>query len=180
MYLGRTLGRNPSRADLKDKIDVLERAIQSLIPARAPGLLLKHTAAGVSRTALKQQTPIEIRRLQLVSVQDDHLECLDVDSEEEVKVAKPWKLQRTPWDTNTIDVGGTSITYAYTSGSLRTATSGSDSETQQITPSYLPDIDWIFAIQPKDGTGVEVEVEGETEEVIWQDMNTDGRAWAKV
>lgn len=53
MFLGRALRRNASRAELVDKIRELEKAIQSLTPARAPNSLLSVTRAG---TAVRPQS----------------------------------------------------------------------------------------------------------------------------
>ena len=79
-----------------------------------------------------------------VSDGDDYVECkvpatdndtTETDSSEEVvtyKVLKPYLLRRTPFHGMTIN----GLTYAYSSGSTRTVTDGTDTITENITPPW--------------------------------------------
>lgn len=107
--------------------------------------------------------------LTLVSHQDDYLVCEDSASPaNQYNVTKPYELQRTPFDGNTI--GG--IAYSYTSESERTADS---METQYITPDYVVGGE-IYAIKPQGGTGLS-DSSSPAQPIIWQEIN-QGRAWA--
>lgn len=117
----------------------------------------------------------------LKSVSDDHLVCRTWDGATEgsanVNVAKPPALRRTGWHGVTV-VG---ITYTYTGTQARTAVQGTTTENQVIIPAYQTASgqyigNVIYAVQPQGGTGVVVNGEA----VVWQDLNVDGRAWAKV
>jgi hypothetical protein len=96
----------------------------------------------------------------------------------EIDVAKPWLLQRTPFDGETIDypgAGGQSITYTYTNDFTRTANDGTDSITELVTPRYHEG-ELIVAVRiPVTSVGGS---EGD-EAVAWMDLNTGARAWAK-
>ena len=80
-----------------------------------------------------------------VSDGDDYVECkvpetddddsVETDNSEEVvtyKVLKPYLLRRTPFHGMTIN----GLTYAYSSGSTRTVTDGTDTITENITPPW--------------------------------------------
>lgn len=84
-------------------------------------------------------------------------------------ILKPWQLRRTPFDGATV---GT-VTYSYTSDVSRFATDGTDDENQVVVPVYR--VDDVFYASPVRGTGVSVS----GNEVLWLDINVDGRAWAK-
>lgn len=119
---------------------------------------------------------IQVRRLVVIVVNDDTLDCGEVGSSTvTVEVAKPRKLQRTPWDGKTfsINVGLPKlITYTYQSATTRQASSNEGlTENQIIVPAYIEENDIIYAMRVND-TGVDG--------VNWQDMNNDGRAWARL
>lgn len=123
-----------------------------------------------------------------------------------VWVAKPYTLQKDPWDTNVIGgASATGVTYEYTSIGERTAT-GNDAddnpviEDQIITPSYFqgdiivarkgptgyPVPDWEQRLAEAEAdTEKEKQTlvsipEDETPMITWIDMNEAGRAWAVV
>jgi len=121
-----------------------------------------------------------IALFKVVSVQADYLVCNPYDGIEAgtdaAYVALPYLLRRSPFD-GTMRAG---ITYTYTSNIQRTASDGSDTETQVIVPSYEVG-DLIFAVQGVTrGTAAEsTDAANITKPLDWLDLNTDGRAWAK-
>ncbi len=178
MYLGRALRRNASRSELVEKLGDLERAIQSLMPTRAPNALLSHTRVGTAVRPVPSAAGISVRRLFLRSVEDDYLSCTatnDPDDDTEILVAKPWKLRRTPWDGQVFTVEGSQLEFTYTSSTARTVSDGTESENQVITEPYIEEVDWIFAVSAE--TDVE---DGSGNSIRLQELNTDARAWAKV
>lgn len=119
--------------------------------------------------------------VRLRSESDDYLICTD-ENDDLIKVAKPYILQKTPWDGKEIN----RLKYKYQSAGQRTVTSeralggGETSEslieTQLVTPSYgyVPDGDF-------EGEQLTV-IAGETgiQGVEYMDINTAGRCWAVV
>lgn len=84
----------------------------------------------------------------LVSVSNDYLVCTDANGNT-VNIAKPYELRYTPFHGQTIN----GITYTYSSSTQRSATDGTDTETQYITPNYVAGAE-IIASKVKGGTGV--------------------------
>jgi len=124
-----------------------------------------------------------VRRFQVRQVKGDYLVCrtLDVSNnagDDDIKVAKPYLLRRTPFDGETRN----GISYTYSSDTEREADDGDDTEDQVVVPSYVEHGDdetgdEIYAIRaPTGGTGV---VDSENNAVSWLDLNVDGRAWAQ-
>jgi hypothetical protein len=110
-------------------------------------------------------------RMRVVSVHNNHLLCTRWIGTEwstiQEKVAKPFLLRASI----TIRNG---ITYAFTDPSTRTATQGSNTESQVIVPSYVANHDEIYAVSvPHTG------VTESGRELTLMDLNIDGRAWAK-
>ena len=66
------------------------------------------------------------------------------------------------------------VTYTYTDNSTRSATDGTNTETQKITPAYNPG-DWIYALPLPVGSDTSLS-NGKSTNFI--DINSDGRAWA--
>ena len=100
--------------------------------------------AVVPRGGTTEQVAGATRTFSLVNVRDDWLVCREVaadgslaPTDELTIVAKPYRLQRTPFDGQT--EGG--VTYAYEpgwNGTVRTATRDSESEQQRVTEDYFP------------------------------------------
>ena len=115
------------------------------------------------------------------SVEIDHLTCHKFDfiteGTEDILVALPYLLRRTPFDGVTIDA----ITFTYASNIERSLTDGSTTEVQVITPRYRGEIgsyvgDVIFVKSGiLKGTGVTVA----TVPLKFLDGNDDGREWAR-
>lgn len=101
-----------------------------------------------------------------------------------VRVALPYLLRRTPFDTGddapvAYGADRASISYDYSSNTARTATDDDDhSEDQVIVPSYVVG-DVIYAVRGVGGgTGVlYTNTDGDRIDVEWLDLNVDGRAW---
>jgi hypothetical protein len=94
-------------------------------------------------------------------------------SSKQVAIAKPWKLRVTPFDGQTIN----GISYVYSSHVQRTATNAdADEEIQVVVPDYLAGTDYVLAVYCPQGTAV---ADWNSKATIWQDVNYDGRAWAR-
>ena len=132
-------------------------------------------------------------RMLVLEIRGDYLICVGWDGvtrhEEEVIVAKPSLLRRTPFDGETIY----GIAYVYHTHTTRTATQGSETEDQIVIPRYrsnggggvMPG-ETITAMNVGGGaTGATFEEEDPKTEkpvqvpIAWLDMNVDARAWAK-
>jgi hypothetical protein len=107
--------------------------------------------------------------LTLVSHHNDYLLCVDADANE-YAVAKPYELQRTPFDTLTID----GVEYTYTSASEREADDGVTTETQFITPNYRVG-GQIYAVAIRTDTGAVGP--DDPDPLTYLEVN-QGRAWA--
>lgn len=111
------------------------------------------------------------------SMGQDHIVCRTWDGLEEgsddINVAKPFKLRRTPFDNETYN----GIDYVYSSNTERVASTDDDEETQIIHDEYVED-DIIYATQPVGGTGV-LDNGEEGEDVLWLDTNADARCWVR-
>jgi hypothetical protein len=91
-------------------------------------------------------------------------------------IAKPFLLQKTPWDGRNAVVNGVTIHFQYVSIGQRTLTSsGINPITQYIVPNYMPgDIikaaRCITAVVNPDSNGPKI---------VWLDLNTAGRIWSR-
>lgn len=146
----------------------------------------------------------QFKQFRVKAVKPDYLECNEyiislvngnfqvTISTTLVLVARPWKLQTTRWNNQTLFTPLRNVRFTYDlagfpDGTRRLANSGGSSgitETQIIVPQYAPQIgtafhgDRIIAMEnPPGGTGVK---DASNIEVTWVDMNCDGRVWAEV
>jgi len=127
-----------------------------------------------------------VQMMEIYDIFDDHLECYlynAVDAEagtQVVFVARPYQLQRTPFDGEIIVyANGQSVEYTYVDDRKRSADDGSSSETQVMTPDYYEG-DIILAIRNiAGGTGLTATKGATTIAIQWMDLNTAGRFWAK-
>lgn len=109
------------------------------IPARQLNELVDLGRELVGTNNPRQKQPhgkgSQLRRLILDTVDNDTLICYDpsdIGQTNPITVAKPYELQRTPFDGNTVD----GITYSYSDEVTRVASNGTASETQRVTPSF--------------------------------------------
>jgi hypothetical protein len=127
-------------------------------------------------------SPSVVKQYIVKTVLQDTLVCAEytggVQSTTTVEIAKPEKLRRKAYDGKTID----SITYTFTDNTTRSATDGSSTETQVVTPKYLTERDIIYAIGVGNDIGVLTEVETGSDPVTVTliDLNLDARAWMKT
>lgn len=143
---------------------------------QSPGSRLKRTGACVARFRVK-------------SVQDDYITCRTWDGTTEgttdVKVAKPYTLRKTPLHGKTLTINGNVLAFNYTGVSTRIVTKGTATQTQIIVPGYIAtgtgygghEIWAVIGIGR--GTGVVLNPGANEERIVWQDLNLDGRYWAK-
>jgi len=124
-----------------------------------------------------------VRRFLVVSVHDDYLRCTD-EGGNEVSVAKPMMLRKTPFDGLEID----DVTYVQVDENNRTA----NGRPEHLFPEYMADTEYILAVQFTTGvfdpiwsqsTEPELELSLMTDSyerrVEWQDINAAGRTWVR-
>lgn len=116
-----------------------------------------------------------------IDAPDDCLICRHWDTTleeyEPILVAKPRRLQKTPYDGR--QLGGLLFEYNPGDSTQRTVHGPRGSEKQVIVPGWravLDAWDFIVAGKPVGGTGVP---ERFGVPIVWQDLNVDGRAWAR-
>ncbi|MCX6896278.1 MAG: hypothetical protein NTZ16_12435, partial [Verrucomicrobia bacterium] len=133
----------------------------------------------------------DIKQFRIKAQGGTSLKCVTWDGVNEganyVYVAVPPKLRST---IASATIRGNLITYTYSNWPERVATINGVSETEVIVPCYLND-DVIYAGRPIGGTGVMTDpalgpadgIVGHPTTppvaVLYQDLNVDGRAWAK-
>ncbi len=177
-------------AQIIRKLRALEEAIRSMTPSHAPGLRTSQTAIGTSRTLelrpSKKGGDGKVSKMRVLAIGQDSWSCKNIETSEEVGVAKPWTLRYSPFHGKTIrfqdedDVIYTA-TYDYVTSIKRRVTiafaGGAEglTETQVINPRITiidpTYVDYIWAAKSED-TGVSG--------VEWVDINADGRAWARA
>lgn len=115
----------------------------------------------------------EIRMMRIASIDDDRLQC------DGGSVAKPYLLQKTPWDGETVVIDGISVTYEYQDDGSRIArgivNEGSENEeeiveVQKITQDYRVG-DFILVAN-------NVDMPAPMSSADWVDLNFGARAWA--
>lgn len=88
-----------------------------------------------------------------VSQTDNYLVCTRVSADgtdgTQIEIAKPFGLQVQTWDGNTLN----GIAYAKVTASKRTATSGTDTETQIVIPAYFVGMPYLNAAPVVDENG---------------------------
>lgn len=129
---------------------------------------------------LRPTAPVALFRV--LEEKDEYLVCEGYDPFEgyfwkEVAVAKPYLLQETPFDGQTVD----DVTYTYQSKSVRKAVHADWTSIQRVTPSYYVDTttEDIIAcarsfIVVADHTGL---FDDDGKPVEWIDLNFSGRRW---
>lgn len=154
------------------------RRLNDLVRERILGPQFKESGGG-------EQGVIKMFRVE--EVRDDYLVCNDMlgTADSLQNVAKAWRLRRKPFDGLTIDFVDErnqpySAFYTHQTAVRRTvriSTPGSTltlEESQVVVPKWKPVFDFIFASKTQK-TGVIVD----SVELTWQDINADGRAWAR-
>lgn len=111
-----------------------------------------------------------INRCTVSEINEDTLTCQVDLTGETIFVAKPYSLQRTPFDLKTIN----GVYYEYLTNQTRTAANATAEETQEISPSY----DGTTGYSPGNIVYVRWVSNGtDIEGVNYIDVNADARAW---
>lgn len=126
-------------------------------------------------------------RFRLKEVRGDYLICRRWDGEEEgeddVEVAKPWRLRRTPFDVGGDYHAWNGLTFTFVTDTELVATDGEIEETWVVRPAYVVDAalpSEIWATKAgTGGTGVENE-DPEPKAVTYLEDNQFGRAWSRL
>ena len=137
------------------------------------GTVNKLTTWVLTATNVYTQMPNGGARYQVLLNHGDYLACHPIKADGTVNIGvtvnvmKPWTLRRTPFDGILID----GVTCTYSDDATRSATDGTSTETQKITPTYTPgDMICVEALWPPET------ISGSPVRLI--DSNMDGRAWA--
>ena len=133
--------------------------------------------------------PATVSRYRVEEVQNNVLVCKKVQgdtvSSETTLIAKPFNLRHSGWSGVTVSYtldsypgsqGTASILYEFQTPTYRIArvqtAAGSTDEHQVITPHYISGKSIILASEIENDTGIT--------DVTFQDLNDNGRAWARV
>ena len=119
------------------------------------------------------------------TVGGDYLTCKRYDADADktagrtILVAKPWELRQSPFNGVQIEYpDGLKISYIYANQRKRSATSSTGLvENQAMIPDYFQGAIILAARGIAGGTGAEGPA---SEVIIWEDLNTTGRFWAKT
>lgn len=172
-----SFSKTSGQSGLEERLDAVSEQLKRLQLVESSSIGVHQNTHG---TALRikrippgtvEGAPIEIKRLKVTAVLDDTLTCTGLDGADvgtEFVVAKPFRLRKTPFHNKTI--GGRA--YVYQSATNRTVRVGTILEAQEIIPLFNLNFDEIHVI---DATGI-----SGLAGVKWIDLNTDGRAWARI
>lgn len=204
-----TLGKNLKKWQRKDAISVarLNEMQESILTALTAGKGIDLTVAGnrivISLQNEKPVNVVDIQRFKVVGFENDYLVCLTLDKQSDditegisgnspIPVAKPYLLRKTPFDANSTAYtenadgsGAQTIDYTYSDHVTREATDGDSTETQVITPAYFYGDEILAILRPSGGTGLNsvtftyLGVEYANQKVVWEDLNTAARFWAR-
>lgn len=132
---------------------------------------------------IKPVNPFELRMFRVLRLETDVIICNFTDGvtnqPDEIKVAMPFLLRKTPFDDPTAtETPRAGITYLYSDFNKRLATNEFNEDEDQILVDSYEESDIIFAMTGIFGnTAVFHDVAKEIP-VIWLDINIDGRFWA--
>ena len=158
-------GEKIDHRKLNEPVDAIQRIIADVAAPRQ--IRATSQPAGSGSGSLSAQW------FQIKTIADDYLVCNEWDgdeaSDEDIYVARPYELRKTPFDGETVN--GYAFSYN-TLATERTSTGGGDSEDQVIVPEYFVG-QIILAIELDDTL---VTVSGSA--VTWQEFQP-ARQWAK-
>lgn len=176
--------------DLRDYAQEL-----AISPAGCRGLRASRTSNGTLLVVDQERGTDSgsVKQFKIYLVQDDYYVCREFDGvsdgTEDIKVARPHTHRKTGWHGLTTiysfasfpgSPGQLPVTFNYLGPTYRTASATISTGPTVDHEIILPPLgegsiygSVIFACKPQNGTGV-----SEADE--WLDMNTDGRAWARV
>jgi len=143
-------------------------------------LFLQHPAPGAENPMNPALIPIE-RELTIAKINGagsfEFYNYITAEDDDGVGyyVAKPWMLRVAVHDGQTYTIGVNDVTLASASAKSMTASAaGEDDETWVITPDYFEDE--VITVRRKD-TGITTD-EHNSDDILWEDINTAGRCWA--
>jgi len=140
------------------------------------------TGEGVYQRKQPSGTALRVKTFKVLGLLEDYVLARewstannDTVGNDSVQIAYPAVFRKVEYHGQTIN----GVTYTYTSPDSRTATVGSDTENQRITPGYRETSFIVAVVNIEGGTGLILDRGGaDEEEVIWVDLNVDGRVWA--
>ncbi len=171
--------------------------IREISPTTGRGVRVSRTLNNTLFTAdiprVEPGEPGVVKQFIVRTIEADYLGCEEWDGTNAtgsaVFVAKPFNLRKNPWNGLTQNYtiepypsspGSLQVIYSFPSASVHTyriasvvVGNVSTAEHQVVIPRWIPNVSVIFASASENGTGVGVAAE-------WQDLNADGRAWAKA
>jgi hypothetical protein len=136
-------------------------------------------------TVVKSGSKFQIRMFKVVRLETDVVICNTFDGvesgEDEIKVALPYLLRKTPFDAATrTEEPRAGITYVYSDNHLRLATNEDEDEENQIIVDSYEEGDIIFAMRGIfSNTGLYADDPTNEIPIVWIDNNNDGRYWAQ-
>lgn len=174
------------QSGLEAKLRAIQDDLRKLKVCESSTIKVEQTTRGQVLTAVVSRGGIAgAKMFRFQSGQDDYITCREFDGTTEgssdVLIAKPYDIRVTGWDNQIIGynlepiIGGgvVFVTYSKLTSTYRTASRPDKPlEYQAIRPFYVAGKSIIFAIKPSNGTGVTG--------CDWIDLNTDGRAFAKI
>jgi len=128
--------------------------------------------------------PLSIGVFTVLQVLDDYLICEGYDAltrkfYNNAAIAKPYLLQRTPWDEQTIDLGDYTVTYTYINDYTRQI-EGYENESSEAFESAVESIDPPYFVGDRI-TAIRRDVEAVQiggENIQWEDLNLGARKWS--
>lgn len=150
---------------------------------------------------LPQKPEFRLGQYRVLEERDDYLICTGFDPNAKnplsevtpsafrsghfLKIAKPWELQRTLWDGQTVEIGGVEYTYEYSDSEkgVRTATDeDGNEEEQRIDSPYLLEgyETFITAAEIRKSAavdGMDNVTDDDGTRLRWMDLNVAGRHW---
>ncbi len=123
------------------------------------------------RMSASGSVPVVVARFSIYQLANDYLIARTVDDTD-----APLQWIAKPDDLRTTHTSHNGVTFTYTDGSTRSATDGTTTETQVLTPPYVVG-DVILALAPV-VTGLRATINGTVTALNWIDLNITARQWA--
>ncbi len=145
--------------------------------------------------------PTRVAMMQVVEEHDDYLTCRGYDPEaqlflNEVSVAKPLVLQKTPWDGKTYEISSVDVTFTYKYSTTRMLVyDGGNTITQMFSyPYFVGDVLAVAKPMTKIGetpgtisesdcvlldAEIQIMYDSQEKPIAWMDLNVAGRGWVQ-
>lgn len=152
--------------------DLLESLIRALRNVRGAGGIQVTMMPGAGLTVTQRQRPhhptqVALGRFRITTNSWDWFQGRLVDPAgspygDTVYIAKPFHMQRTPWDGQTVG----NYTYTYSSNAVRVSERSGDEEEQRLTPDIVINHTEVLALAGiEGGTGID---DPDGHAIIWQ------------